>query len=109
MEIRPENPTGKGPSEWFTGDVYIDAIAHGMEPSRIRVNAVHFTPGARTASQANHITSHRRPCHTPCERMVGACLRHAPGVISRPRPEGDHGVGKRHDRIVGIPLAHACT
>jgi len=32
MEIRPKNPTAKGPSEWFTGDVSIDAIAHGMEP-----------------------------------------------------------------------------
>ena len=35
--------------EWFTGDVYLDAIARGEEPSRVRVNAVHFTPGARTA------------------------------------------------------------
>jgi len=49
MEIRPKNPTAKGPSEWFTGDVHIDAIAQGVKPSRIRVNAVHFTPGARTA------------------------------------------------------------
>jgi quercetin dioxygenase-like cupin family protein len=39
----------KGPAEWFTGDVYIDPIANGVDPSRIQVNAVHFTPGARTA------------------------------------------------------------
>ncbi len=49
MEIQPKQPSAKGPTEWFTGDVWIDAIARGEEPSRIRVSAVRFTPGARTA------------------------------------------------------------
>jgi quercetin dioxygenase-like cupin family protein len=49
MEVQPQKPSVKGPAEWFTGDVWIDAIARGEEPSRIRVSAVHFTPGARTA------------------------------------------------------------
>jgi quercetin dioxygenase-like cupin family protein len=49
MEILPKRQTARGPTQWFTGDVYIDAIAQGEEPSRIRVSAVHFTPGARTA------------------------------------------------------------
>ena len=49
MEVQPKPPSGKGPAEWFTGDVWIDAIARGEEPSRVRVNAVRFTPGARTA------------------------------------------------------------
>ena len=49
MELRPKQPSVKGPAEWFTGDVYIDVIAVGEEPSRVRVNAVRFTPGARTA------------------------------------------------------------
>ena len=49
MEVLPNPPSAKGPEEWFTGDVWIDAIARGKEPSRIRVIAVHFTPGARTA------------------------------------------------------------
>jgi len=49
MEILAKQPTAKGPAEWFTGDVWIDAIARGEEPSRIRVSAVRFTPGARTA------------------------------------------------------------
>jgi quercetin dioxygenase-like cupin family protein len=49
MEVQPRKPSVKGPAEWFTGDVWIDGIAQGEEPSRIRVNAVHFTPGARTA------------------------------------------------------------
>jgi quercetin dioxygenase-like cupin family protein len=47
--VQPKQPTAKGPAEMFTGDVFIDAIARGEEPSRVRVSAVHFTPEARTA------------------------------------------------------------
>src|ERR671913_405625 len=47
--MQPKQPTAKGPAEWFTGDVFIDAIARGEEPSRVRVSAVRFTPSARTA------------------------------------------------------------
>jgi quercetin dioxygenase-like cupin family protein len=49
MEIRPLQPAAKGPADWFTGDVWLNPIAVGGEPSLVRVNAVHFTPGARTA------------------------------------------------------------
>ena len=41
--------TVKGPADWFTGDVYIDAVAANPEPSRVQAALVHFTPGARTA------------------------------------------------------------
>ena len=33
MHIPPRPPSTKGPAEWFTGDVWIDAIVHGEEPS----------------------------------------------------------------------------
>ena len=49
MEIRPQKPTIKGPTETFTGDVWVDSVIQGEEPSRVRVNLVRFTPGARTA------------------------------------------------------------
>jgi len=49
VEVQPKQPTAKGPAEWFTGDVWIDGIARGEEPSRVRVSAVRFTPSARTA------------------------------------------------------------
>ncbi len=49
MEIQPRQPTAKGPAEMFTGDVWLSPIARGEEPSRVRVNAVRFTPSARTA------------------------------------------------------------
>jgi quercetin dioxygenase-like cupin family protein len=41
--------TNQGPSDWFTGTVYIDTIADPTEPSRLAAAVVHFTPGARTA------------------------------------------------------------
>jgi quercetin dioxygenase-like cupin family protein len=41
--------TGKGPSDWFTGDVYIDTVWAPGEGSRLSASNVHFTPGARTA------------------------------------------------------------
>jgi quercetin dioxygenase-like cupin family protein len=49
VQIPSKQPTAKGPAEWFTGDVWIDGIARGEEPSRVRVSAVRFTPAARTA------------------------------------------------------------
>jgi quercetin dioxygenase-like cupin family protein len=41
--------TDKGPSEWFTGDVYIDGIRNPDEKSAVGCAHVRFTPGARTA------------------------------------------------------------
>ncbi len=49
MPIQPRQPTRKGPADWFTGDVWLDGIVRGEEPSRVRVMAVRFTPSARTA------------------------------------------------------------
>ncbi len=41
--------TQKGPADWFTGDVYIDAVAAPAGSSTFAAANVHFTPGARTA------------------------------------------------------------
>jgi quercetin dioxygenase-like cupin family protein len=50
MQItRSSIDTAQGPSDWFTGAVYIDAVAAPSGASRVMVNNVHFTPGARTA------------------------------------------------------------
>jgi quercetin dioxygenase-like cupin family protein len=46
---RNSRETAKGPAEWFTGDVYLDAVAAPAQGSRINASSVHFTPGARTA------------------------------------------------------------
>ena len=44
-----EGGTSKGPADWFTGDVYIDAVAAASTPARAMASLVHFMPGARTA------------------------------------------------------------
>jgi quercetin dioxygenase-like cupin family protein len=50
MQItRNRAETVAGPSEWFTGAVYLDAVAAPSEGSRVSATSVHFTPGARTA------------------------------------------------------------
>ena len=50
MEItRSSIDTQKGPADWFTGDVYIDAVAAPAGTSTFAAANVHFTPGARTA------------------------------------------------------------
>lgn len=41
--------TSRGPSEWFSGDVYVDTAATPGGASTISASVVHFTPGARTA------------------------------------------------------------
>ena len=42
-------PSGKGPTEWFTGVVRIDPLFPVTAPARAAGNAVTFEPGARTA------------------------------------------------------------
>jgi quercetin dioxygenase-like cupin family protein len=41
--------TNPGPSDWFTGAVFIDSVAAPAGSSRVNASSVHFTPGARTA------------------------------------------------------------
>jgi len=42
-------PSAKGPAEWFTGTVRIDAPFQGEPPARVGGAIVTFEPGARTA------------------------------------------------------------
>jgi quercetin dioxygenase-like cupin family protein len=56
MDIEPKKPTAKGPADWFTGNVWIDAITQGHGPAPLSLGSVHFTPGARTAWHAHSIS-----------------------------------------------------
>ena len=50
MQItRSSVETMTGPGDWFTGSVYVDAVAVPSGLSRLSASSVHFTPGARTA------------------------------------------------------------
>jgi quercetin dioxygenase-like cupin family protein len=55
MQIRPKEPSTKGPPDRFVGDVWSDRLASGEPPSRIRVNVVRFAPGARNAWHAHAV------------------------------------------------------
>jgi quercetin dioxygenase-like cupin family protein len=51
MEIKRNGsqPSAKGPADWFTGVVRIDAPFKGNDPARVTGAFVTFEPGARTA------------------------------------------------------------
>ena len=42
-------PSAKGPGDWFTGTVRVDALFEAPDPARARGASVTFEPGARTA------------------------------------------------------------
>jgi quercetin dioxygenase-like cupin family protein len=62
MELQSVSSTAKASSSNFTGDVYVNRIYRGEEPSRMTVSLVRFTPGARTnwhshaVGQTLHVT-----------------------------------------------------
>jgi len=51
MEIKRNGsqPSGKGPAEYFTGNVRIDPLFQAPDPARVSIANVTFEPGARTA------------------------------------------------------------
>ena len=51
MEIKRagSQPSGKGPTEYFTGTVRVDPRFNPPEPARVAMALVTFEPGARTA------------------------------------------------------------
>jgi quercetin dioxygenase-like cupin family protein len=51
MEIKRNGsqPSGKGPTDYFTGTVRIDPLFQAPDPARARGASVTFEPGARTA------------------------------------------------------------
>lgn len=41
-------PSGKGPTDWFTGTVRVDPLFNPAAPDRVQGASVTFEPGART-------------------------------------------------------------
>ncbi len=41
-------PSGKGPTDWFTGTVRVDPLFNPAAPERVQGASVTFEPGART-------------------------------------------------------------
>jgi quercetin dioxygenase-like cupin family protein len=100
MHRIPAQPTAKGPAEWFTGDVYIDAILRGADPVEVSVAAVHFTPGARSAwhshgtGQTLWVTDGHGLIQTRGEDIVE--IRAGDVVTTPPDEEHWHGATPHH-------------
>ena len=100
MEVMPKQPSAKGPAEWFTGDVWIDAIARGEEPSRVRVSAVRFSPSARTAwhshavGQTLYVTEGRGLAQSRGDGIVE--IRSGDVIYTRPDEWHWHGAAPGH-------------
>jgi quercetin dioxygenase-like cupin family protein len=103
MQItRSSVETQKGPADWFTGDVYIDAVAAPAGSSTFGAALVHFTPGARTAW---HTHPHGQTIFVT--EGVGRCQREGGSVeVIRPgdrvffEPGEDHWHGAAPDRFM---------
>jgi quercetin dioxygenase-like cupin family protein len=72
--------TAAGPSDWFTGSVYVDAVAAPSGDSHVSASSVHFTPGART-----HWHTHPNGQTIWVTEGVGLCQRRGGSVeVIRP-------------------------
>jgi quercetin dioxygenase-like cupin family protein len=95
-------PTTPGPSEWFTGVVFIDTVTAPSATSRLSASSVHFTPGARTAWH-----THPNGQTIYVTEGVGLCQgRGGPVEIIRPgdrvffAPDEEHWHGAAPDRFM---------
>ena len=93
--IRSSIATTPGPSDWFTGAVYIDAVAAPTTGARLSASSVHFTPGARTAwhTHPNGQTIYVTEGVGLCQRRGGPIEVIRPGdrVFFEPGEEHWHG------------------
>jgi len=100
MEVHPKKPTAKGPTEWFTGDVWIDGIGQGRGPSPVTIGSVHFTPGARSAWHSHSVgqTLYVTEGEGRVQSRGGPVLTIRPGdVVSTPGDEWHwHGAAPDH-------------
>jgi quercetin dioxygenase-like cupin family protein len=94
--------TTRGPSEWFTGAVYIDTIATPSEPSRLSASSVPFTPGARTAwhTHPNGQTIYVTEGLGLCQRRGGEIEVIRPGDRVFFEPGEDHWHGAAPNRFM---------
>ena len=84
--------TAAGREEWFTGAVYVDAVAAPSNGSRLSASSVHFTPGARTAWH-----THPNGQTIWVTEGIGLCQRRGgPIEVIRPGDRVFFGPGEEH-------------
>jgi quercetin dioxygenase-like cupin family protein len=102
LHLAIPGPTAKGPTEKFTGDVYLDALHSGEDPSRLMAAMVRFAPGART-----HWHSHPFGQTLHCTEGMGLVANRAGEVILmragdtvHTRPGEEHWHGGTQDSLM---------
>jgi quercetin dioxygenase-like cupin family protein len=103
MEItRNSTETMPGPSDWFTGAVFVDTVAAPSGPSRLSASSVHFTPGARTAwhTHPNGQTIYVTEGRGLCQRRGGPVEVIRPGDRVFFEPSEDHWHGAEPSRFM---------
>ena len=94
--------TTPGPSDWFTGSVFLDPIAMPSGPSRVAASSVHFTPGARTAwhTHPNGQTIFVLEGVGRCQRRGGPVEAIRPGDSVHFEPGEHHWHGAAPNRLM---------
>ena len=102
MELLKQPQTGKGPADWFAGDVWFDVIYRGQEPSRARANMVKFAPGARTAWHSHGLgqTLYIVEGIALIQSRGGEIIEAHPGDIVYTPPGEEHWHGAAPDRFM---------
>lgn len=103
MQItRSSLQTGKGPADWFTGDVYLDTVAVPTSPARAAAALVHFTPAARTAWHTHPLgqTIYVTEGIGRCQREGGPIEEIRPGDRVFFEPGENHWHGAAPDRFM---------
>ncbi len=102
MEIKRDQPTIRGPAQWFTGDVWIDPVASSLDGSELNVAAVRFTPGARTAwhSHSRGQTLYVTEGEGLVQSRGEAAVPIRPGDVVTTPPDEWHWHGARPDRFM---------
>ena len=99
---RKSAATRTGPSDWFTGTVYLDTVAVPSGSSRVHASSVHFAPAARTAW---HSHPHGQTIYV-IEGIGRAQRRGGPVEVIRPgdrvffEPGEEHWHGAAPDRFM---------
>ena len=103
MQIENLPATVKGPAAMFAGDVWFDVIAPPHEqPSRMRVNVVHFSPGAHTAWHSHAVgqTLHVTEGIGYVQSRGGELVEMRPGQTYYTPPGEEHWHGATPDRFM---------
>jgi quercetin dioxygenase-like cupin family protein len=103
MQItRDSVDTVSGPGDWFTGAVFIDAVAAPSDEARVQASSVHFTPGARTAwhTHPNGQTVYVTEGVGLCQRRGGKVETIRPGDRVFFEPGEDHWHGAAPNRFM---------